>query len=554
MARTSVGAALYLSLLASTVLGCEKILGLEHAVLYQPDAGSTTSSVTGGAGGGTGGAAPSCTDSVKNGNETGKDCGGGMCPPCPIGEGCIVGTDCESHACNAVHVCVPPVCNDMAQNGDESDIDCGGTICPKCDIGFKCNKDEDCVNLACVAGVCTAECTPGEKQCVGNIPQTCDATWHWQSGACGMTTPQCCKGECAASVAEVAVGNNHTCARKTDGTLWCWGSGVAGQLGDGTTLDKLLPVQVTALGTDVAEVAAGGFQTCARKTDGTLWCWGDNAYGQLGDGTTVDRLSPVQVTALGTDVIQVAVATSHTCARKADSSLWCWGGNASGKLGDGTTVSKSSPTQVTSLGTTVADIAVGASYTCARKTEGSLWCWGNNSYGQLGDGTTASKSSPVQVTALGPEVAEVALGTSHTCARKNDGSLWCWGFNNAGQLGDGTVISKSSPAQIAPGIAGVAAGGFYTCATKSDGSLWCWGANGSGQLGDATTVDKPSPVQVSALGSDVAQLVAGNDHACVTKNGDGSLWCWGANGSGQVGDGTTDSPVTSPKLSISACE
>jgi alpha-tubulin suppressor-like RCC1 family protein len=540
------------ALVVTTMLtGCDAIWGLQRASVYvEPDAGGT---------GGMGGAAPTCTDGTKNGTETGKDCGGGACLACPVGEGCVVGTDCESLACSPVHICVPSACNDTVQNASESDIDCGGVDCPPCALGLKCNQDADCVSHTCTAGVCEGECVPEEKRCMGNTPQTCDATWHWQSGVCGAAAPQCCHGDCLALAVEVAAGSSssHTCVRQTDGSLWCWGNNSAGQLGDGTMQDKSSPVQVTALGMDVAEVAAGLDHTCARKTDGTLWCWGGNSAGQLGDGTMNDRSSPVQVVKLGTEVAEVVASASHTCARKTDGSLWCWGSNSAGKLGDGTTVGKLTPTQIASLGTSVAQIAASAYHTCARKTDGSLWCWGLNLYGQLGDGTTANKPSPTQVTSLGTNVAEVAVGTSHTCARQTDGSLWCWGLNSDGQLGDGTTDGKSSPVLImslAPTTAEIAAGAYHTCARQADGSLWCWGLNADGQLGDGTTNSKPSPTGLPALNANVAEVVGGADHTCARKT-DGTLWCWGNNDAGQLGDGTLASPSTSPKrLSLGACE
>ena len=334
MARTNVAATLCLCLVAGTALGCEKILGLQHAVLYQPDAGS----------GAADGGVPSCTDSVKNANETDVDCGGGTCPPCSIGEGCIVGTDCETHACNAVHVCVPALCNDMVQNAGESDLDCGGPDCLPCAVGLKCNQPEDCVSLACDGGICTGECTPGEKQCAGNIPQTCSATWHWNSAAaCEGAAPQCCDAACLTVAAEVIAASIHTCARKTDSTLWCWGRNADGQLGDGTKVAKFSPVQVTALGTSVAQIAASVAHTCARKTDGTLWCWGDNTNGELGDGTTLSPwISPKRLSLGACEMDDCGSGakdgdeTDVDCGGPTCNALGktCWEGNACGSPED----------------------------------------------------------------------------------------------------------------------------------------------------------------------------------------------------------------------------
>ena len=322
------------------------------------------------------------------------------------------------------------------------------------------------------------DCTPGAVKCAGGVPQTCDASGHWQSE--GAPT--------------IAAGSGHTCARKADGTLWCWGANTKGQLGDGTTNDSPVPVQVSALGATVVDIAAGYEHTCARRTDGTLWCWGGNGGGELGNGTTNDSLVPVQVGALGATVAGVAAAWAHACARKTDGTLWCWGSGGEG------TYSKV-PMQVSALGATVAGVAAGRWHTCARKADGTLWCWGANTNGQVGDGTTNWSFVPVQVSALGTAVVGVAAGSDHTCARVADSTLWCWGANDFGELGDGTTNMSLVPVQVsalgAAVVDVVAAVGYsHTCARKTDGTLWCWGGNSGGQLGDGTTNDSPMPVQV----------------------------------------------------------
>jgi alpha-tubulin suppressor-like RCC1 family protein len=307
---------------------------------------------------------------------------------------------------------------------------------------------------------------------------------------------------------------------------------------------------VTAVGANVVEVTAGGSHTCARKSDGTLWCWGSGSNGQLGDGTALNRTLPVQVTVLGTSAVSVVGGGSHTCARKSDGTLWCWGWNAYGQVGDGTLVNKPSPVQVTALGTTTAGIAGGPLHTCAFKTDGTLYCWGYNQYGAVGDGSTVNQPSPLQVLPLGATVVEAKAGQYHSCARKSDGTMWCWGYNATGALGDGTLVSpRFVPVQaVALGatVAGISAGFFHGCARKTDGTLWCWGTNNNGQLGDGTLVDKPSPIQVAALGTSVGQVAAANDGTCARKT-DGTLWCWGWGIYGRIGDGTTVSkslPVT----------
>lgn len=360
----------------------------------------------------------------------------------------------------------------------------------------------------------------------------------------------------SACIASIAVGGLHSCLRKADGTLWCWGLNDVGQLGDGTTSGqqqcypmscKPTPVKVDSLGGDVALVALGGSHSCALKTDGTLWCWGDNDNGQLGDGTTAGKALPVQVTSLGGKVAEVALGSDHSCARQNDGTLWCWGLNGAGQLGDGTTsgqacylsaACKPTPVQVKALGNTVTSVAVGGGHACARRSDGTLWCWGYNAAGQLGDGTTATpKPSPVQVAQLGANVVEVALGLYHSCARKADGTLWCWGSNDLGQSGTETS-TPTKVASLSASVASVALGAYHSCARKTDGTLWCWGWNESGQLGDGTSGATPKsiPVQVSSLGGGVADVALGG-HSCALK-ADGTLWCWGPNGSGQLGDGT----------------
>lgn len=401
-------------------------------------------------------------------------------------------------------------------------------------------------NAACCTPVCSGKCG-GPDGCGGSCPDNCVAPQTCGGGgtasACG--TPPC--------VLQVSAGGYHTCAVKQDGTLWCWGRNDYGQTGDGTmTASRPSPVQVMALGTTVVEVAAGGYHTCARKKDGTLWCWGRNEHGQIGDGTTaVAKPSPVQLTALGTSVVGVAAGSNRACARKMDGTLWCWGQNEQGEVGDGTTASpKPSPVQVTSLGTRIIDVVLGLNHTCARTTDGALWCWGGGGFGQIGDGTTdGPKLSPVQITTLGTSVVRMAAGDYHTCAGKLDGSLWCWGDNTFREIGDGTAMTpKPSPVEVTALQTSIdlAAGDFHTCAIKSNGSLWCWGINDFGQVGDGTTASpKPSPVQVTAVGANVIEIATGGRHSCA-RTADGMVWCWGWNRDGQIGDGTVVTPKPSP--------
>lgn len=340
---------------------------------------------------------------------------------------------------------------------------------------------------------------------------------------------------------------NHTVALKEDGTVWAWGNNGFGQLGDGTGDMRLTPVQVkgpNGVGflTDVVTVAAGLAHSVAVKTNGTVWAWGNNSGGQLGDNTTTNRTTPVQVVHSGdetgflTHVVTVMAGLSYTVALRSDGTVWAWGSNGLGQLGDGTTTDRSAPVQVKGPGgigvlTDVTALAAGWGHTLALKTNGTVWAWGDNHYGQLGDGATEGRSTPVQV--KGPnssgvltDVVAVAAGVNHTAALKADGTVWAWGYNGSGQLGDGTITNRPTPVQVTgPGgtgsltnVAAIAADGFYTLALKVNGTVWTWGDNESGQLGDNTAERRLTPIQVKGEGGTgfldkVISIGAGGAHS-----------------------------------------
>lgn len=337
----------------------------------------------------------------------------------------------------------------------------------------------------------------------------------------------------------IDAGFSHTVGIKSDGTLWTWGLNSNGQLGDGTNTNKNIPTQITNEN-NWQLITAETNHTIALKTNGTLWAWGNNVYGQLGDGTNTNKNIPTQI---GIDSNWQFISSGggdHAFALKTDGTLWGWGDNFSGQLGDNTNNSKNIPTQIGNS-TDWAIISVGSDHTIALKTNGTLWAWGKNSFGQLGDGTLINKKNPTQIgTANNWEF--ISTSNNHTIAKKTDGTLWAWGLNDNGQLGDGTSINKNIPTQINSdnNWQNAVAGGGHTIALKTDGSLWSWGLNNAGQLGNDTStnfgIPNDTPIQITTT-TDWQNIYAGANHTIALKT-DGTFWAWGNNYSGQYGDGT----------------
>ena len=364
---------------------------------------------------------------------------------------------------------------------------------------------------------------------------------------------------------QVALGTFHTLAVKTDNTLWAWGYGGFGAVGNNTINNYSSPIQV-GTSTTWSKVAAG-LQSLAIKTDGTLWAWGWGNGGQLGNNTgTSPTSSPIQV---GTDTTwsSVAAGWGTSAAIKTDGTLWTWGWNGNiadgyGKLGDNSIVHRSSPVQTVAGGTNWSQVSVGFGHCAAVKTDGSVWTWGLNTYGELGDNTTTKKSSPVQTVAFGYNWYRIAAGNGFTAAIKDDSTVWTWGYNVYGALADNTVVNRSSPVQMIMtiGTFGIIAAGSNTAGAiqgrdsspvppsptpnptpqpipTTSGSLFDFGNNTNGSLGDNTTTHRSSPVQTTATGNTWRQASGGENHAIAIKL-DGTLWTWGNNALGQLGDNT----------------
>jgi alpha-tubulin suppressor-like RCC1 family protein len=301
-------------------------------------------------------------------------------------------------------------------------------------------------------------------------------------------------------VVALASGYGHSLAAKYDGTVWAWGCDYNGQLGLGTTGYRATPTNVGGL-SGVVAVAAGSVHSLALKSDGTVWAWGYNVYGMVGDGTTTDRLTPVQVGGL-TGVVAVSAGTYHSLAQKADGSVWAWGWSGFGALGDGTAITRKLPVQVVNL-SGASGIAGGFFRSLARTNDGAVRAWGYGAYGALGNGTETDTMVPVSVTNLtGVDAIATHDFGWHSLARKSNGSVWTWGYNSSGQLGIGTTVNQSVPVLVngLSDVAVVATGSAHSLVTKSNGTVWSWGRNSwAGELGDGTMVDRSTPVQVTGL-------------------------------------------------------
>jgi alpha-tubulin suppressor-like RCC1 family protein len=346
-----------------------------------------------------------------------------------------------------------------------------------------------------------------------------------------------------AAARALAAGDYSSCALIAGkfASVYCWGDGARGQLGDGTRDSSLAPVPVQALPATPSAVAVGGSEACALLTDGRVACWGSNGAGR-------EMLRPTLVPSLrGASAIAVGIA--NACAVVAGGAVDCWGSNSNGQLGDGkATAASARPVRVIGVKTARA-LAAGLAHTCALLLNGNVDCWGANTNGELGNGQLADSNVPVPVSGLKGSAVSIAAGDGHTCALLASGSVECWGWNVEGQLGNGGGDS-SAPVQVSglPKVRSISAGGNNTCALLRDGAVDCWGANPYGQLGNGTTSDSSSPVRTRSLGSGVVAITTGLYDSCALIRG-GATTCWGGNSEGELGDGLTSSsavptPVT----------
>jgi alpha-tubulin suppressor-like RCC1 family protein len=336
------------------------------------------------------------------------------------------------------------------------------------------------------------------------------------------------------------------------GTLRAWGFNAFGQLGNGTTTDSSAPVQPgLPVGTAVAGASAGCGHTLALTRTGLVYAWGSNDSGQLGNDTTTSSPVPVRVLLpVGTTATAVAAGCQFSLALTSTGQVLAWGRGSEGQLGNGATASRATPVPVTlPAGTAATAVSAGGDHALALTSTGGVLAWGLNDHGQLGDGTSLTRDVPVPVSMPpGVTVTAVGAGAFHSLALTRSGQVLAWGQNASGELGDGTSIDRATPVAVAlpagTTVTAVSAGAAHSLALTSTGSVLAWGANDHGQLGNGTTSDSPAPVAVALPpGVAAAAVSAGADHSLALTAGS-QVWAWGANGDGELGDGTTtDSAV-----------
>lgn len=389
------------------------------------------------------------------------------------------------------------------------------------------------------AGVVTG--TPSEKNLAGSSFQL-QARYKSKSGEQLYTIVV---DGVALKVKALVAGHRHACALTLNNGVKCWGDNYHGQVGDNTTTERHTPVDVYGLTSGVTAITAGGAHTCALLDNGGIKCWGYNAEGQLGNNTTASRSGPTAVSGLSSGVASVHAGGTHTCALMLAGGLKCWGEGTDGRLGNGSTSKKLVPTDVTGLTSDISMVSIGVNNTCVVTTTGGAKCWGLGLSGQLGNGGFTSSSTPVDVYGLTNGVRQISVGGWFICAATTANTVKCWGQGGNGRLGDGTENTSAVPVDVIglPPVSSIALGVNTGCALTSTGGAMCWGGGRRGQLGN-NKMDEDSfvPVAVQGLTNGVTSLTGGSEFTCAVVNGDAK--CWGFNGYGELGqDSTADTAL-----------
>jgi len=343
----------------------------------------------------------------------------------------------------------------------------------------------------------------------------------------------------------ISAGHYHTCGLALDGWAYCWGDNSAGELGDGTQSDRHVPVPVSG-GLAFSDISAGYYHTCAVGIDGKAYCWGDGGQGQLGDGSLHEiHVTPRPVSG-SLAFVEISAGRERSCGVTTEGRTYCWGDNADGGLGDNTQANSAVPVALSGAHHDERVDAGHASHSCSLAYGGALYCWGGNRDGGLGDGTVVARLSPTRVVG-GIAFATVSVGAEHTCALAVAGPAYCWGQNTSGQLGDERFDALSTRPVLVAGeltFRSLSAGHYHTCGVAADGTAYCWGDNGSGELGDGSTSGTRHPVRVAGSLT-FAVVSAGHYHTCGVTT-EGVAYCWGGNSEGELGNGTTrdsDTPL-----------
>ena len=346
----------------------------------------------------------------------------------------------------------------------------------------------------------------------------------------------------------MAAGRAHTCGLTPEGQAYCWGDNDYGQLGDSTVTDRLTPTAVRQGATRYVQITARGNHTCALTAAGQAFCWGKGAYGQLGYGASgVNRNVPVAVAQGSSSFGRITAGEEHTCGLTDAGRAWCWGWNGDGQLGDNTFTSRPAPVAVLQGIPTYLEIAAGGYHTCARAAGGHAWCWGNGQNGRLGTVGYGDRVTPGEVRQGAFRYVDIAIGMAHGCGLSDDGQTRCWGWNGYGQIGDGTSVSPDKTVAVHQGAAtyaSIISGDYHTCGRSAAGQTYCWGSNLAGQLGtggSSNVIALPAAVQQGS--TTYAEVVAGPVHTC-GRVATGQAYCWGSNVGGQLGDGTRVNRVT----------
>ena len=360
-----------------------------------------------------------------------------------------------------------------------------------------------------------------------SVPQDFQA-WSWSLASCGRTgdgttvtksSPVSVVGGFT-DWCQISAGNRHSAGVRTNGSAWAWGLNSQGILGDGTTVNKSSPVSVIGGFVDWCQVSAGYGHNLGVRTNGTAWAWGYGAYGRLGNGAATNRSSPVSVIGGFVDWSQVSAGREHNLGIRTNGTAWAWGNNALGRLGDGTTVNKSSPISVVGGFTDWCQVSAGSEHSLGVRTNGTAWAWGDNFAGELGINSISDRSSPVSVIGGFCDWCQVSAGCQHSLGVRTNGTAWAWGCNGQGRLGDGTATNRSSPVSVIGGFIDwcqVSGGCAHSLGVRTNGSLWSWGCNRFGRLGDGTSVDRSSPVSVVGGFTDWYQVSAGDEHSLAIR-------------------------------------